>query len=96
MYIIEKNQKRKHTVPCVPVSKISGYNNMGLLLTKPKKNTNTVPNFASLKKIKTPKKSPRKKITNGTVKMNTPQSQKNKNREKFLHGGRTPQKQLKF
>jgi len=96
MYILKKNQKRKHTVPCVPVSKISGYNSMGLLLTKPKKNTNTVPNFATLKKIKTPKKSPRKKITNGTVKMNTPQSQKNKNREKFLHGGRTPQKQLKF
>ena len=63
---------------------------MGLLLSKPKKNTE----FVTVKKNRTPKKSPRRKITNSTVKLTTPKNSKTMN--KFLHGGQTPQKKLKL
>jgi len=64
---------------------------MGLLLSKPKKN---ITEFVTVKKNRTPKKSPRTKITNSTVKLTTPKNSKTMN--KFLHGGQTPQKKLKL
>ena len=82
----------KNTVLCVWVSKISGYNNMGSFVSKPKKKTKNVPPYATVKKNKIPKTSPRKKITNRTVKLNTPQSERKRQVQQWFSQNTTPRK----
>jgi len=65
---------------------------MGSFVSKPKKNTKNVPPYATVKKTKTPKKSPRRKITNGTVKINTPQSEKKRQVQRWFNQNTTPRK----
>lgn len=94
-------QNRRRTAVCVRVSKISGYNNMGLLLSKPKKKTKKVPEFATVKKTKTKKQlmTPRTKMTRKTVRLSTPASQRKKAYERWLKGNQNTsnsKKQLKF
>ena len=70
---------------------------MGLLISKPKKKTKKVPEFATVHKIKTPKKSPRKKITNGTVRLSTPASERQRHVQRwFNQNAPNSKKQLKF
>jgi len=94
-------QKKKNIAQCAPVSKISVYNNMGLLLSKPKKKTKKVPEFATVKKTKTKKQpmTPRTKMTRETVRLSTPESQRKKAYERWLKGNQNTsnsKKQLKF
>jgi hypothetical protein len=65
---------------------------MGSFVSKPKKNTKNVPPYATVKKTKTLKKSPRRKITNGTVKINTPQSEKKRQVQRWFNQNTTPRK----
>jgi len=89
-------QKRKNIAQCV-VSKISAYNNMGLLISKPKKKTKKVPEYATVKKTKTQPMTPRTKMTRKTVRLSTPASQRKKNVERwFNQNAPNSKKQLKF
>jgi len=65
---------------------------MGSFVSKPKKKTKNAPNFATVKKNKTSKKSPRKKITNRTVKLNTPQSERKRQVQQWFSQNTTPRK----
>ena len=72
---------------------------MGLLLSKPKKKTKKVPEYATVKKTKTQPMTPRTKMTRKTVRLSTPESQRKKAYERWLKGNQNTsnsKKQLKF
>jgi len=83
-------------VRCVVSKKYQDILIMGLLISKPKKKTKKVPEFATIKKNKTPPVTPRTKITRATVRLSTPVNQRKKQVERWFRGNITPNSKKKI